>query len=191
MPNEMTAPEAISMSVGSDPAAVAFETLPTFDSLEDERRYRKEELALALRLFGDLGFAEEVAGHVTARDAQNPQRVWVNPFGVSLRRIKAPGLFRVDHDGKIIDGNRPVHEARPGALAAAHAHHSPGTPASSATTTASTTTSVVCSSTARRARGSARHRCTPRSSPSNRTCWTDDCPSRRDRPRQAGIAASR
>jgi hypothetical protein len=41
------------------------------------------------------------------------------------------------------------------------------------------------------ARGSARRRCTPRSSPSNRTCSTDGCPCQRDRPRQPGIAAGR
>ena len=43
---------------------------PTFDSFEDERQYRKERLAGALRIFGRLGFGEGVAGHITARDPE-------------------------------------------------------------------------------------------------------------------------
>jgi hypothetical protein len=206
VPNEMAAPETISMSVGLDTAAFAFEAPPTFDTIEDERSYRKQELALALRLFGNVGFGEEVAGHVTVRDPQNPQCFWANPFGVSLRRIKASDLIRVDHDGNIIDATgrcirpdrtrRRPHThirctARRSRARTACLIYSPRTPASSTTTTASTTTSVVWSSTARRARGSARRPCTLRSSPNNRTCWTDGCPSRRDRPRQVGIAAGR
>jgi hypothetical protein len=220
VPNKMTAPEAISTSAGIDTATFAFETPPTFDTVEDERSDRKQELALApaLRLFGKIGFGEQVSGHITVRDPQNPQRFWVNSFGVSLRRIKASHLIRVDHEGNTIDGNRPVHKAalnkaalcihcevhkaRPDALRP-HTHirctarrsrtrtacmiHLPRASASSTTTTASATTSVVWSPTARRGRGSARRRCTP----SNRTCSTDGCPSRRDRPRQRGIAAGR
>src|SRR5271168_1822811 len=90
----MTVQEAISMSVGFDTAAFVFETSPTFDSVEDERGYRKQELALALRLFGNLGFGEEVAWHITVRGPQNPQHFWVNPFGVSLRRMKASDLIK-------------------------------------------------------------------------------------------------
>jgi Class II Aldolase and Adducin N-terminal domain len=133
VPNGIRAPEAMSLAVGSATAEHAFETPPTFDSVEDERRYRKRELALALRLFGKLRFGEGVAGHITVRDPQHPQHFWVNPFGVSLRRIKASDLIRVDHHGNIIEGNRPVnkaalcihsevHKARPDALAIAHAH---------------------------------------------------------------------
>jgi Class II Aldolase and Adducin N-terminal domain len=133
VPNAIRAPEAMSMAFGSATAEHAFETPPTFDSVEDERCYRKRELALALRLFGKLRFGEGVAGHITVRDPQHPQHFWVNPFGVSLRRIKASDLIRVDHHGNIIEGNRPVnkaalcihsevHKARPDALAIAHAH---------------------------------------------------------------------
>jgi Class II Aldolase and Adducin N-terminal domain len=133
VPNKMTVQEAISMSVRFDGAAFACETLPTFDRVENDPRYRKQELALALRLFGKAGFGEDVAGHIAVLDRQNPQHVWVNPFGVSLRKIKPSDLLRVGRDGNIIDGNRPVnkaalcihcevHKARPDALAGAHAH---------------------------------------------------------------------
>ena len=49
MPNHMTVAEAVSISVGPATGDFNFETPPTFDSVEDERRYRKQELAVAFR----------------------------------------------------------------------------------------------------------------------------------------------
>ena len=45
---------------------------PRFDDPEDERRHRKQRLAAAFRLFGHFGFDEGVAGHITARDPEQP-----------------------------------------------------------------------------------------------------------------------
>ena len=41
---------------------------PKFDSLEDERLYRKQHLAAAFRVFADRGYDEGVAGHISVRD---------------------------------------------------------------------------------------------------------------------------
>ena len=41
---------------------------PKFESLEDERLYRKQHLAAAFRVFADRGFDEGVAGHISVRD---------------------------------------------------------------------------------------------------------------------------
>ena len=106
---------------------------PTFDSIPEERQYRKEQLAAGFRLFGRFGFSEGVAGHITVRDPENPEWFWVNPFGMSFNQIKASDLLLVDHGGEILHGDRPlnraafcihsqVHKARPDALAAAHSH---------------------------------------------------------------------
>ena len=38
----------------------------TFASADEERRHRKQRLAAAFRLFGQFGFDEGVAGHITA-----------------------------------------------------------------------------------------------------------------------------
>lgn len=43
-------------------------TYPKFDSLEEERLYRKQHLAAAFRIFADRGFDEGVAGHISVRD---------------------------------------------------------------------------------------------------------------------------
>ncbi|MFI9271064.1 class II aldolase/adducin family protein [Kitasatospora sp. NPDC052896] len=126
-------PAAVSAVVGPMPDGVTFPLPPTFDSVEAERQYRKEQLAAGFRLFGRFGFSEGVAGHITVRDPENPEWFWVNPFGLSFNLIKASDLILVDHQGTLLHGNRPVnkaafvihsqvHAARPDAIAAAHSH---------------------------------------------------------------------
>jgi ribulose-5-phosphate 4-epimerase/fuculose-1-phosphate aldolase len=106
------------------------------DLTEDHEAHRlhlKQRLAASFRLFGRFGFDEGVAGHITARDPEHPDRFWVNPFGMNFKHIKVSDLICVDHDGEVVVGDRPVnqaafaihsrvHAARPDVVAAAHAH---------------------------------------------------------------------
>lgn len=48
--------------------ALQIRRYPTFESLEEERLYRKQHLAAAFRIFADRGFDEGVAGHISVRD---------------------------------------------------------------------------------------------------------------------------
>jgi hypothetical protein len=118
---------------GPSPAGSGLPQPPVFDSVDAERKYRKEQLAAGFRLFGKFGFSEGVAGHITVRDPEHPAYFWVNPFGMAFTKIKASDLILVDHKGDVIEGSRAVnraafvihsrvHEARPDALAAAHSH---------------------------------------------------------------------
>lgn len=106
---------------------------PTFDSVEDERLHRKQRLAAAFRLFSKFGFEEGVAGHITARDPEFPDRFWVNPFVVPFAHIVVSDLICVAATGEVVEGTRPVntaafaihsqvHAARPDVVAAAHSH---------------------------------------------------------------------
>ena len=106
---------------------------PQERSLPDERLHRKQMLAAGFRLFSKFGFDEGVAGHITARDPELTDHFWVNPFGMHFGHIRVSDLLLVRHDGKIIEGNRPVnqaafaihsqvHAARPDVHGAAHAH---------------------------------------------------------------------
>jgi ribulose-5-phosphate 4-epimerase/fuculose-1-phosphate aldolase len=106
-------------------------------SVDDERLWRKQRLALAFRLFGRFGFDEGVAGHITARDPGQPDEFWVNPFGMSFKQITVDDLIRVDHQGQVVEGTWPVnqaafaihaaiHQARPDVVAAAHSHSKQG-----------------------------------------------------------------
>jgi len=106
---------------------------PAYESLEAERRNRKERLAGAFRLFGKLGFEEGLAGHITARDPELLDHFWVNPLGVPFAHIKVFDLLLLDSAGRIADGegdvnlaafmiHSQVHEARPDVVSAAHSH---------------------------------------------------------------------
>jgi ribulose-5-phosphate 4-epimerase/fuculose-1-phosphate aldolase len=106
---------------------------PTFATLDEERTYRKQHLAAALRVFSRFGWGEGTAGHITARDPERTDCFWVNPYGRHFGLVKVSDLILVDASGTVVEGSRPVnaaafaihasvHEARPDVVAAAHAH---------------------------------------------------------------------
>jgi ribulose-5-phosphate 4-epimerase/fuculose-1-phosphate aldolase len=106
---------------------------PSFGTIEEERRHRRQHLAAAFRLFSRFGFDEGVAGHITARDPERLDHFWVNPFGMHFGQIRASDLILVNHRGEVVEGKYPVngaafaihsqvHAARPDVVAAAHAH---------------------------------------------------------------------
>lgn len=106
---------------------------PQFDDVAASRQYRQQRLVGAFRLFARLGFAEGVAGHITARDPEFPDRFWVNPLAMHFGHIRVSDLLLVDHDGRVLQGRHPVnpaafalhaaiHRTRPEVVAVAHAH---------------------------------------------------------------------
>jgi ribulose-5-phosphate 4-epimerase/fuculose-1-phosphate aldolase len=108
-------------------------TPPTFDSIEADRRHRQQRLAAAFRLFAHYEFDEGIAGHITVRDPEYPDCFWVNPIGMYFGHIRVSDLLLVNHQGEVIQGNKPVnkaafaihsqiHQARPDMDAAAHSH---------------------------------------------------------------------
>lgn len=120
-------------AVGPMPENAELPLPPMGLSVDEEREQRKRDLAVAFRVFGRLGFSEGVAGHITARDPGDSGLFWVNPFGMSFHQIRVSDLICVDHNGVVVHGRRPVnraafvihaqvHDARPDAVAAAHAH---------------------------------------------------------------------
>ncbi len=109
--------------------------VPEFANVEEERLHRKQRLAAGFRLFSKFGFDEGIAGHITARDPEDPHRFWVNPWGVHFSQICVSNLICVDHEGTIVEGHEgallntaafaihsQVHAARPDVVAAAHSH---------------------------------------------------------------------
>ncbi|KAF7326150.1 Aldolase-II domain-containing protein [Mycena kentingensis (nom. inval.)] len=118
-----------------------FPTPPTFSSKEEEREYIKFRLAQAFRIFGNRGYDEGVAGHITVRDPIRPDCFWVNPFGLHFKLVQPEDLLLVDHTGTILEEesgqkNGPyrilntaafmihstIHSARPDVMCAAHSH---------------------------------------------------------------------
>ena len=106
---------------------------PTFDTVAEERNHRLTHLVGACRIFAQMGFAEGLLGHLTVRDPEHEDRLWVNPMGMSMRRVRVEDLVEVDHEGRVVSGDRPVnpvgvllhtavHRARPDVVAVCHAH---------------------------------------------------------------------
>lgn len=106
---------------------------PQFDTLEEERQYRKNHLAAAFRVFAERGYDEGVAGHISVRDPILTDHFWLNPLSMHFAQIRVSDLILVDEEGRIVEGNEPVntaaftihsaiHRARPDVHAACHAH---------------------------------------------------------------------
>ena len=91
---------------------------PESATFEEERRRRKERLAGGFRILAALGLAEGVAGHITARDPEETDTFWVNPFGLGFDRIRVSDLIRVDAEGEVVEGTWPVNVS----AFAIHAH---------------------------------------------------------------------
>ena len=113
--------------------SIIFAEPPPPPTIEGQRRYRKERLAVSFRLFARYGYDMGGAGHITARDPEYPDHFWVNPAGVYFGHIRVSDLILVSHDGKVVEGdgllNRAafaihseLHKARPDVIAAAHSH---------------------------------------------------------------------
>jgi ribulose-5-phosphate 4-epimerase/fuculose-1-phosphate aldolase len=122
---QMDAPTEVKIAATPEP--------PTFATVAEERLHRKQRLASAFRLFAKFNFSEGVAGHITVRDPELLDHFWVNPFGMHFSHVRVSDLILVNHEGVVVEGNRPVNEAafaihsrlhmaRPDVIAAAHAH---------------------------------------------------------------------
>lgn len=114
-----------------------FDPIPPRPTVQAERRHRQERLAGAFRLFARFGFAQGLAGHITARDPELTDHFWVNPLGVHFSRIKVSDLLLVNAKGETVIGDRPlnkaafaihaaIHEHNPNIVAAAHTHSTYG-----------------------------------------------------------------
>ena len=123
-------------------------------AMEAERRNRKEQVAQGYRLFAAYGWGDDGAGHITARDPEITDHMWLLAGGVAFRHATPEKLVLVGPDGKIADdiggagyaGGRardqlgfnvtaynihyPIHEARPEVVSAVHTHTAYGTPLS-------------------------------------------------------------
>lgn len=106
-------------------------------TVEEERLYRKQRLAVSFRLFAQEGFELGAAGHITARDPEYHDRFWVNPVLHPFGEMCVSDLLLVDHDGNVLEGKGRVnpaafaihsrlHAERPDVVAAAHSHSTYG-----------------------------------------------------------------
>ena len=65
-----------------------------------------QELAVALRHLDDVGFCENLTGHITAMTGQ--ATMLVNPWGYWWKEATASRMLTIDRDGQVIDGDLDV-----------------------------------------------------------------------------------
>lgn len=109
------------------------------------RAHRKTRLALAYRVFGALRWGHLGDGHISARDPELEDHFWLASFGVPFHEVTVDDLVLVAPDGTVVRGpgsinpaafhiHRPIQEARPDIVSAAHTHTPYGTPFSALVT---------------------------------------------------------
>lgn len=109
--------------------------LPQFTDKYEERKWAKQHMAAAFRVFSRKGFTEGTSGHISLRDPVDPETFWINPLAMHFGLIKASDLVHIDDEGNVLsDGpqksvnaagfaiHAAVHKARPDVHAACHAH---------------------------------------------------------------------
>lgn len=87
---------------------------PTFTSEEERAKYQKGRLAMAARIFDDQGWGIGCAGGLSARDAVDPEVVWVLPRRKPLCSIVSADLIGVHLDGKIVVPSETLRECESG-----------------------------------------------------------------------------
>ena len=64
-----------------------------------------QELAIALRHLDDVGFVENLTGHITVAEGDG---FLVNPWGLWWAEVRARDMLTIDADGQVIDGDWDV-----------------------------------------------------------------------------------
>ncbi len=127
-------------------------TVGAMSGVTDERARRKTQVAQGYRLFAAYGWGDDGAGHITTRDPEPTDHMWLLAGGIAFRHATPEALVLIGPDGKIADGvggvgysggrardqlgfnvtayniHYPIHEARPDIVAAVHTHTAYGTP---------------------------------------------------------------
>ncbi|EXF74229.1 class II aldolase/adducin domain-containing protein [Colletotrichum fioriniae PJ7] len=111
------------------------EAMPTFPNIAEKRAFMLDHMAHAFHVFARRGYSEGMAGHISLRDPEFPDRFWLNPLGVHFALLTPSDMALVNEKGEVVGGNtsRPVnaagflihsaiHKARPDVIAACHCH---------------------------------------------------------------------
>lgn len=110
--------------------------IPKFPTFQAEREHILIHTAATFRYFSRSNFTEGISGHISVRDPEFHNAIWMNPLGRHFGLLTAGDMICLDvNTGAVIGGNRSrpanaagflihseVHKARPDVHAVAHAH---------------------------------------------------------------------
>lgn len=106
--------------------------------IEAERLHRKRQVALGYRIFASLRWGDLGDGHITARDPELTDHMWLLKYPTGFERATVDDLVLVRPDGSVVGDepinmtayhiHHPIHDARPDVIGVAHTHTAWGTP---------------------------------------------------------------
>jgi len=108
--------------------------IPAFSDKYAERKWAKEQVAGAFRVFAKLGYADGGAGHISLRDPLNPHNFWINPYAKHFGLMTVSDLVLVNEAGEAVEPttqlvntagfviHSALHIARPDVNVAIHLH---------------------------------------------------------------------
>lgn len=99
---ELTALESLAYRENSKPLP----KIPTFTTFAEKRQWQLEHMALAFRVWAREGYAEGIAGHISIRDPEFEDRLWINPLGVHYGMMKVSDMVCINFKtGQVVGGN--------------------------------------------------------------------------------------
>ncbi|KAK3403409.1 class II aldolase/adducin N-terminal [Sordaria brevicollis] len=120
------------LSMGPNPLT----GIPTFATHQEEREHILLHMAAVFRNWARMGYIEGISGHISVRDPEHPECIWMNPIGKHFGLLNASDMVCLEIDtGRIVGGNRTrpvnapgyhihsqIHKARPDVHSICHAH---------------------------------------------------------------------
>lgn len=119
--------------------------IPTFPSYMAERRHILVHMAAVFRNWSRMGYAEGQSGHISVRDPEFPQVMWMNPLSRHYGTLTAGDFIPMEVEtGRIVGGvpnprtgkitgnkagyfiHSAIHKRRPDIHAVCHAHTAAG-----------------------------------------------------------------
>lgn len=81
--------------------------IPSFTCKHQERRWILEHMAAVFRCWARIGFHEGLSGHISVRDPEREDAIWMNPLGKHFGLMTAGDMICLSvEDGKVIGGSR-------------------------------------------------------------------------------------
>ncbi|OGE58548.1 hypothetical protein PENARI_c001G10013 [Penicillium arizonense] len=110
--------------------------IPRFDSFAEHRKHILVHMAAVFRNWARVGFTEGISGHISVRDPEHAEYIWMNPIGKHFGLLTAGDMLCLDiKTGAVVGGNRnrpvntpgffihsEIHQARTDIHSICHAH---------------------------------------------------------------------
>ncbi|KAH7324575.1 class II aldolase/adducin N-terminal [Stachybotrys elegans] len=110
--------------------------IPSFTSFHEHRKHIVVHMAAVFRNWARQGYTEGISGHISVRDPEYSDYIWMNPIGKHFALLDGKDMVCIRiSDGEFVGGNRTrpinnagyyihseIHKARPDVHAICHAH---------------------------------------------------------------------